>query len=257
MDLAPPTPESVVATLGIGKFLDATARTWNYVLDDAARLPKQVADQLRRYLTSADREKSADLPDFDLDDVNRLLLGTGSAAQADAIHRGIPDQTLANGVIGVASRIIEYLKPLNPSRVRTTMTGPISARPGASAVAAFRRVYQVADDPMIVLRDLAEGSLSRGQVRSLQQLYPQIYTLIGDTVPELLANIKAGRGKGWQLPRRKEQGLARLLGADETSPLQLAEYQRTFAQQDAQGEAPHSDRAPDTEQLLTPGQRHA
>ena len=259
MDLHPPTPELVVATLGIGKFLDATARTWRYVLDDAGRLPKKVTDLLRRYLTSADHAEPEDLPPFDFPAVKKLLLGSGTIGQADAIHAGIADPMLAKGCVDVASRIIEYLKPLMPKSSRATLSGPVTVQPSAQDLAAFRRVYQIADDPLLVLRDLNEGCLSRGQVRSLQQLYPQLYGLIGDAAPEVLANIKSGRGANWQLPRRKEQGLKLLLGADDSNPLQLAQYQKSFQQkqdQPQQGQ-PSPGAGPDADKLLTPGQRHA
>lgn len=241
--------------MGIGKFLDGTARTYRYVLGDAARLPSKVTALLRQYLTSGDHAASDKLPPFDFADVGKLLLGTGSQAQSDAIHAGITDPALAGGVVNVASRIIAYLQPLYPHRVRVTMTGPVDGRPSDQDVARFRRVYQVADDPLLVLRDLNEGALSRGQVRSLQQLYPELYALIGDVAANTLVNVKSGRGKGWTLPRRKEQGLRMLLGADSPGSLRLAEYQRTF--QEPQKE-PSGARAPDVDstKLLTPGQQH-
>jgi hypothetical protein len=257
MDPAPPTPELVVTTLGIEKFLDASARTWRYVLDDAARLPKKVSDLMRRYLTSADHDEPEDLPPFDFKAVKKLLLGSGSIGQSDAIHAGIGDPTLARGAVDVASRIIEYLKPLMPKSERATAAGPVPVQPSAQDLAAFRRVYQVADDPLLVLRDLNEGCLSRGQVRSFQQLYPQLYGLLGDVVPEVLANIKSGRGANWQLPRRKEQGLKLLLGQDTSSPLQLAQYQKGYQQKQEQQGGPTPGARPDTDKLLTPGQRHA
>lgn len=259
MDLAPPTPELVVATLGIEKFLDASARTWRYVLDDAARLPKKVTDLLRQYLTSPDHAEPEDLPPFDFKAVKKLLLGSGSIGQADAIHAGIGDPTLAKGAVDVASRIIEYLKPLMPKSARATAAGPVPVQPSAQDLAAFRRVYQVADDPLLVLRDLNEGCLSRGQVRSFQQLYPVLYSLIEPAVDEVLANIKSGRGEHWQLPRAKEQGLKLLLGQDMSSPLQLAQYQKSFEQKQDQGQqgGPTPGANPDDDKLLTPGQRHA
>jgi hypothetical protein len=256
-----PTAESIVATLGIAPFLTGTARLHRYVLDQAGAMPVRVVREVRAFLGGREfAEPHPDLPGYDHGKVGQELLDTGTAAQAQAILDGFPDQQLATDVINQASRIIHFLQPLYPRHVRETLTGPVEQVPGRQALAAFRRAYHVACDPMLVLRDMAEGSLSRDQVRALEQMYPGLYRIVGAAIAAGLVAVKARKGAGWTLPRRKELIVKTMLGADGSSPMQLAAYQRSFAK-DAQQPRPRAGTVAggrvDTEALLTPGQRHA
>ncbi|HET6279310.1 MAG TPA: hypothetical protein VFH73_00020 [Polyangia bacterium] len=254
-----PTAESIVATLGIAPFLARTARLHRYVLDQAGAMPARVVRKVRAFLGGREfSEPHPDLPEYDHGKVGQELLETGNAAQASAILDGFPDQALANDVINQASRVIHFLQPLYPRRVRETLTGPVEQVPSRQTLAAFRRAYHVACEPMLVLRDMAEGSLSRDQVRALEQMYPELYRIVGAAITAGLVAVKARKGAGWTLPRRKELAVKTMLGADGSSPMQLAAYQRSFAKSD-KPERPRAGGAGrvNTEALLTPGQRHA
>lgn len=252
------TPEAIVATIGIGRFLDGTARLHRYVVDDAAALPMRITRDIRAFLASEHfSDPEPKLPEFDFTEVSRLLLETGNHAQAEAIKAGFPDTDLADQVIAVASRIIEYLQERRPGKVRETMTGPVDHRPTDQQIAAFRRLYHVANDPTIVIADLAEGSLSRGQVRAVKDLYPELYRQMGAAVAAGVTAARAGKSARWTLPRRKELALETLLDRSSLAPGQLQALQQGFAKKDQPRARAGGGGGQDPEKLLTPGQKHA
>jgi hypothetical protein len=251
------SPDSVLATVGLESILRGEPRRYTKAAaEEAAGIPRAIKTALTDLLTN-DFERAAKLPPFKYDDVNDLLTASGTPEQIEALQKALGDPALAADVTDAATRAIQYLNTQLPRRVRETLTGSDVVPPSGQDLAQFRRAWLVATDPMIVLRDLKEGALSKDMVATLATVYPDLYAEIRRQVTERLIAMKAKR-KTWTPSRAKEQQLAVLMQIDSGDAADMAQIQSFYASpQNPQnpGKAAPSKLNLDTEDLETPGQR--
>jgi len=140
------------------------------------------------------------------------------------------DSTLAAEYLAAASRVIPYLYGILPIRTETTMVTTTNYDPSDTEIARFRRAYDVADDPMVVMRDLELGTLVSDQITHLAALWPRIYTEIKGRM-QLQMGAELARKKSWRLNYRKDR-LVQVLFQATTWNAQLAQdLQASFANQ--------------------------
>jgi hypothetical protein len=247
--------ESTLATIGLESILRAEPRYTVEMAEQAARVPNRIKRDLNAFLTADDFDPVSALPAFDYDEANELLTASGTPEQVVALQEAIGDPTLAAGVTDAATNAINYLNAQLPRRVRTTLVGDEVVPPSPGDKARFARAWSVVADPMIVLRDLREGKLSRDMVATLAAVYPALYEVIRSLVAERLIAQKAKR-KGWVPASRQDQRL-RVLMQVEGDDSALATIQAMYAEPPAQpAQKPRTANLNvDTEALQTPGQR--
>jgi hypothetical protein len=72
----------------------------------------------------------------------------------------------------------------------------------------------VANDPLVVLRDLLDGSIDSGMVQALADYYPEFFKALtspGGLVDDAIATMKANRGEDWDIDGDKDKLLQVLL----------------------------------------------
>jgi hypothetical protein len=261
MNQPAPSPLAVdcaLATVGLDSILRGEPRYTKEMAEKAAGLRGAVTRALNAYLASTEFEDAAPNPPFDYDEVNKLLTDSGKPQQVKALHDAIPDQALAAGVLDAASRAIQYLNSRIPRRVVTSLVGSDVVPPSRQDQAEFARAWWVACDPMIVLRDMQEQSLTEDMVTTLATLFPALYLDIKQQVHARLVAMKAKR-KRWVPSSKKSAQLARLMQVSPDDLADVAAIQATFAPATPAAPAAPSGGLPrlniKTDDLQTPGQK--
>jgi hypothetical protein len=206
---------------------------------------------------------------FDYDQVLRQLstpadpsgTNTLSPEQAAALFARVPDRELAQDLAIQANRILTWASPLVPRQQENTVMGVEPDEPPPTAVADFRRVWQVAADPMTVMADLEDGSLSEDQVAAVALLYPQLYAEMRQALQDALSAVGARRAKGWEPSPRKADLIGILRQQSATDPGLTAAVQQVYAQQPQQAPQtpprPRKSKAGEASADLTPGEKAA
>ena len=221
---APPDPfgvECIVAAVGIKPFVSKELeKLHGYHVERASKVKPEIARKLYRFLQRDEPEKSAELPDFDYEQVAQML-------DAETLPSHVQQQIAAFGDDGdtalavqiQAMRIASYLKAKLPRRVHIGLAGPEYSRPPEIDIARFARTWSVACDPMIVLDDLNEFAVSRDMVTALYDLFPFIAASLLPAVQEQLVRAKTVDPK-YRLYRQKET-LLRVLTRQEAPNVAL------------------------------------
>lgn len=251
------------AALGLRRILDGTAKLWKHSLQDAAALPAKLRARVLKFMATDKFRDAVDMPDFDYQALLKRFGEGQTAEQAQALLKAVPDEELATDMAARANTMLGWADQQLPRPTTDAQFGAGEVDPDPGALADFRRVWQVACDPMTVLDDLEDGSLSPDQVAALVTLYPAIYAELRLAVTDALATMRARRGPKWEPVTRKAQLLGVLMQQDATDPEMAAEVQQMYAA-DAQREAqavPPPSRARRTSapegDALTPGQKQA
>lgn len=238
---APPDPfgvECLIAAIGIRPFLSKELqRVHGYHIERAGKIKPDIARKLYRFVQRETPEASAELPDFDYDEVAALL-------DAETLPHEVQAQIAAFGEHGDTAlavqvqvmRIAAYLKGKLPRRVHVSLTGPVYTRPPEVDIARFARLWSVACDPMIVLDDLNEFAVSRDMVTGFADLYPQIYATITPATQDALVRAKTVEPK-FELYRQKET-LLRVLTQQEAPNVALGKAIQAIRAKEAAARKP-------------------
>ena len=197
---------------------DAAARQPGKVAESRGKLSERIAKGAKSFVTSAKSGK-ASIPSpaaafsqnvLGAEDGARGKAGelfkrrfsevTSYTASPDAgrekLHKSLAalwmaDPHLADQVEETAWRKLEYLATIAPKNpgVGSKFDGFRDFAPSDEQMDAFSRQYEVANNPDVVFRDLAAGTLMPDQVDTLKAIYPATYADIVSTiaraVPEL------------------------------------------------------------------------
>ena len=238
----PPPPdqfavEALVAAVGIEPFVSHSLRKVTQAqLQRALALPAEIDRKLLRFCTREEREPTADLPPFDFAEVKGWLLEQETPEQVQKTIAAFTDGDFALAVTQVVNRIRTYLTDKIPRRIHISLTGPEEEEPARVDVARFRRLWNVACDPVGILDDLNEFALSRGQVADCADMFPQVWARMNSGIDDVLRHKKTVDPR-FQCPRRKEAFLRILGKRDDKTSLQLAQdIQAMFAQQAAEAQ---------------------
>jgi hypothetical protein len=258
--------EALFAAIGLGKILAARPTLHKYQWRKAADLPKEIRRRILRFIASDAFTEANDVPDFDYDEALGFVAQPGhqlTPEQANALLAALPDPDMALDLGVQAVRILTWADGIMP---RDAQPGPIGARaaePDPSATADFRRVWHVALDPLFVLDELDDGSLSDDQVAALALIYPQIYQEIRQAIVDGVATMEARR-KGWEPAPQKAALLSMLRQEQQIDPELAAQVQQVYAMDPGAQPAPSAARrrkrggaSGDAGEALTPGSRAA
>lgn len=229
--------EALAATIGADKFLSGDVKLTQGVRDRAAGMDHTIDRMVAKALQS-EPEAVPDVP-FDYKTVGKQLQDTGSRDQVAAFQGAFANEPpeLTAKVLDVSSRVIRTLADRFPRR---TSPGIVAAPapPGGVELARFKRLWQIACDPLEVLESLGRGNLSRDQVRAVEGLYPSVYSAMRLAVIKGISRTKARRAS-WVPSRAMDLQLRVLMQANTITP-QLA------ADIDAAGLAPAPAARPQT-----------
>lgn len=262
--IAPPpdplTVELAVAAVGIRPFVaKELRRVFGYHQDRAQGIPATIDRQIYRFIQRDEPEPTAELPDFDYDEIAGLLDAETLPAHVEAQIAAFGESgDLALAVNLQVQRIVAYLKQKLPRRVHQSLAGPEYTRPPETDIARFARTWAIACDPMSLLDDLNEYAVSRDQVVALGDLYPKIYALFSPSVQTQLARAKSV-SPSFHLMRQKET-LLRVLTKQEAPNIALGKaIQAMYAEQAAaaapQAPPPNNKNAKGADSEATASQR--
>lgn len=248
--LAPPAAdpqmvEAMVAAVGIAPFLARSLRkVWLHHIDRAARVGEEIDRKIYLFINRTERAESAPLPAFDFQAVRDDIQRKPTAQHTTDIITAFGDLSDAGlAATLVYERIQSYLVTKVPIRVHRSLAGPTLEAPAHSDLARFRRLWNVACNPLGILDDLNEYALSRDMVQALVDMYPLTWKRIKTGVDDMLLRKKTV-DLSYRLPIRKEQ-LLRILVQEEdvTSKAMGQALQAMFAAQ-AQEAAPKPAKPP-------------
>ena len=145
----------------------------------------------------------------------------------------LPDH--AGAVASTASNAIQTLNALRPG-IKQAAPLDRPQKPSPVQQAAYNRALDIAQQPLMVLHHLNNGTLNSQDVMLVQKLYPDLYTRIQQKVTEQLANATSEDGN--TIPYATRRGLSKLMGQplDSTlTPMGIMSAQPQPAQQPPQG----------------------
>lgn len=254
--------EALFTAVGLGPILAAKPTLHKYQARRAAKLPDELRRRVLAFVASDAFKPGVDVPDFDYGETLRLVSDRElDAKQAQALKVAISDPDLAMDMGVDVARILAWANPLLPRDTRPAVIGTRQADPDAHTTADFRRVWQVALDPMVVLDDLEDGSLSEDQVGALMVVYPEIYKELRQAVTDQMAVMEARKGAKWEPHPQKAALLSMIMQTATTDPDLAATVQGVYAQEE-QAQAAPPRRAARTKgasasDAVTPGQKAA
>jgi hypothetical protein len=261
MEQSPLAAESALAVIGLKNVLAGEPTFKATQRKEAATLPKVIKDHVLAFLRRPDFDRTSALPAVNFEKAGKLLVRSGTPENAQALMDAAKDPDLGQALIAQATKAVEYLNTHRPHRERQGLDGTEQLPPPGQAVARWSRVWCVANDPMIVLRDLREGCLSADMVGAFRDMYPALYKTTVEAIQDGLVTMKASR-KIWRLSIAKERALRVFMGLP-IHNVQLAQQIQQAYAEDAQAEAQKKGGAPARQKALeeaaqnaaTPGQK--
>jgi hypothetical protein len=118
----------------------------------------------------------------------------------------LPDHAAALGALtATANNHLNSLKPQSSQMGSLDEPTP----PGAGATAVWNRHLDIANNPLMVLQHVKEGTLLPGDVHTLNTLYPGLGKSMQDKAGEALVDA---RTKEKEIPYKQKQALSLLVG---------------------------------------------
>lgn len=229
----PITGENLMAVTGVRGVLERDPKRITVSdKDKAEMLPRDIRRAVRRWLEeeSGPFARSGKAEPFDyswaLDALSEAQQPQHLIDIADTFRP--EDADVATDYVQVARRVFEYLQGLLPIRVEETMATTVNFDPSDTEIARFRRAFDVANDPMIVIRDMGRGCLVADQIRHLQALYPTIYAQFKLQMATGMADALA-RKRSWRLSYARDRQVQVLYGTTTWNKALAADIQASFA----------------------------
>lgn len=121
-------------------------------------------------------------------------------------------------VVGTVTRAVNFLQSKEPPKagdVNKLQPGLNSTAPSDLDKQKFILYSRTIRDPMSVLKDFRNGSVSPEQVETLKAVYPKLYD---DIRQRVLTSVNDMTQKGKEVPYRRRLELASLFGAPDMDP---------------------------------------
>jgi hypothetical protein len=235
--MSPEDEEALFAAIGLLPILRAKPTVHKYQFEAAAAAPKTIRKRMAAFLGADEFAEAKDLPDFDYDEVSKLVSSGQTPEQTAAMMKALSEPEIASDLLVKADRLQTWAKGILPRPEQSGFMNLHVEDIPESELADFRRVWAVACDPMTILDDLEDGSLSEDQVAAMQLLYPATYAEMSQSVVDAGAQLAARRGKDWQ-PSPTKLALLGILRGQATVDVSIAaDVQAMFAQQEAREQA--------------------
>lgn len=207
--------EVIIAVLGIKPLITKPRPLTQKQRQQIVRLPDLIRRATKRAMISS--ESGAEPPvDFDFKAVNGMLSAVHPGDIREILNVLPPD--VGPVTTEVLGRVLDFLHQQLPRHVTSSMFGD-EVRPGAPGeLRAYARLWEVANDPLIVLDDLAHDRLKLDRVVAIETLYPALYQLVLASVNSAISTIKGERPK-WQPDPAKRRQIETLTQAQDPGGL--------------------------------------
>lgn len=253
--------ESVLAAVGVDKILQGKPTFLRRQFIEARDLPKKMREAFDKFYESDKFEPAEEQPPFDYDEVLKLVSQkTITPEQTDALATVMPDADMAMELGIEAGRVLTWADQSIPRNLQLGFTGTKTDPPSDESTQQFRTRWQVACDPMTVVRDVLEGCVDADQVSTLALLYPTLYQTMRQAEADARTAAAMKHGKDWDPSSDKVSQIQTLRQEIQFDPGLSAAVQQSYAAQ-SKPAAPRPKRPARTAQSndadMTPGQRAA
>lgn len=251
--------ESVLAAIGAEAILRAAPTFLRRQFIEAQELPRAMREAFDKFYASEKFEPSEKLPPFDYDEVLDLVKAHQlGPEQTEALAQVMPDADMAMELGIEVNRIMTWADSVIPRNPRTSLAGTRMDTPDPESLAAFRTKWQVANDPMVVVRDALEGCLDSDQVSTVALLYPTLYQAMRQAEADARTEAALKRGPEWEPSPEKTAQVLMLRQESQFDPKLAATVQQTYqAQAQKKPAAKPKRKAGSDTPDLTPGQKAA
>lgn len=146
--------------------------------------------------TEAKRDKIKDALDNLQQHPQELIQSTGDVGHYLPAH--------ATALGSVAAKTSQYLNSLKPQEGRAS---PLDApqKPSQMAIARYNRALDIAQQPLVVMKSIKDGTITHNDVQDLNAMYPNLYSRLQQKLTNEL--IKA-QSKDIQIPYKTRIGLS-------------------------------------------------
>lgn len=150
--------------------------------------------------THASREKLKKKIDESQIDVASLLNVGGD------IGHYMPDH--ASAMSAASARAVSYLSSLKP---KTERMGPLDSprEPSQSQINIYNRALDLAEQPLLAIKSIKDGSLTARDVQTVKTIYPALYQNLSQ---KLFSEMVDHSSKGEEVPYKIKMGLSLFLG---------------------------------------------
>lgn len=230
--MTPLDGDCLFAAIGLPAIVSGRAQLTKRALEEAASMPKAIRRRVAHFMATDSWTDAVDLPPFDYDEVLATVsAGKLEPAAAARLFANIPDREIATKLATEAEGVLQWANTLIPRDERVTLLGSVPEVPTSTELADFRRLWQVACDPMTVMADLEDGSLFDEQVAVVAKLFPSLYAEMRQAVSDANAALVARRGPAWEPSPLKLQFLGVLMQKEAVDPDLTAAVQGVYAQE--------------------------
>lgn len=135
------------------------------------------------------------------EDGGRTLMNMGN----DTAHY-LPEQSAA-----AAQTTMNAVNYLNSLRPKETKLSPLDSKPIVSQAqkAKFDRALNIAQQPLVILNHIKQGTLTQGDMQTMRTLYPSLHSSISE---KIMAQVSDSVQKGKMIPYTTRMGLSMFLG---------------------------------------------
>ena len=227
----------MLASIGVTATLRRGAVKMNHgTMNRAEALPGKLTTAAKRFLGASEFVDPCDSsPDIDYEEVLKLVSedATDQRIQENLAWAAQMDPSLGpiiDDFAEVLGRAWGYLQREIPRRSVPTIISATSVLPCDLDLAKFKRRYSVVDDPMILVRDMLEGSMAADQVAAFSEVYPELHEFF---VAQVLASAveRQEKNEKWSCPWPKEQLVYMLMKEGGMDPESIRGLQAVFNEQ--------------------------
>lgn len=220
--------ESLLAVTGVTAALrPGPIRITTALFARAEAVERQIRAKLRKFVREPAFAPFPDLPDFDFEEVEKLLPGAESEIRNVENVSGFQAQDLADDYADALGGAVAYIRNFLPAEVLPAMVGADKLRPADLDVSEFRRRYLVADQPLAMFDEMLAGPLMPDQVEAFAEIYPALYASAREA--HLVELVDAAASKpDWRLPYVKDQVLKVFLQTETLDPALQTELSKAF-----------------------------
>lgn len=211
--------EALAAVTGVQRILDTPPKPVSPADGKhAVALAKQIETIFREFLSSPSfKRQKDDLPDLDYLETLDKLTRPVQPDQREKLLENFQDEQAGLAYLNVCDRGVAWLLERLPRRSRTTLVGDIPVEPSLTEMADFERDWQVAADPLQVLRDMSEGIMIGTQVDAFKTLFPTLYARTALSLQGVLLDLR-GKDDTWEPPSEKAWQCMAFFGISPVDP---------------------------------------
>jgi gas vesicle protein len=128
----------------------------------------------------------------------------------------LPDHAASMGL--ASARVISYLQSLKPNTAKLGLLNP-KTKPSSSELAVYNRALDLAQQPLLILADIKNGTVTSGDLKHLNAMYP---SLALNMAKKLQMEMIDAVHDGLAIPYRTKIGLSLVLNQPLESSLNAA-----------------------------------